>query len=281
MDIGIVVVTYNRLECLKKNIESLRNIIVPENYNVKIFVINNASTDGTTEWLTNLKDENIKIVNLDTNTGGSGGFYTGIKTAVEEKMDYVWGMDDDAYPEKDALVEIISVLQNKKDIACFWSNCNNDKDFDGLYKKVTNWMFVGFFIPVDVVKKIGYPRKDFFIFYDDVEYSDRIQKNGYCIYKVKNSIIQHKDAYSSTYKRKIFNKNIEIPNFKDWKMYYYIRNKLLRYSRKEKEYWHNVLIIIPKIVIKVLILNPRQLKIVLKAYMHGIIGKNGKIVEPF
>ena len=281
MNIGIVVVTYNRLECLKKNVESLENIIIPEGCKVKIFIINNASTDETTEWLASLNNNNIKIVNLDTNTGGAGGFYTGIKIAIEEKMDYIWGMDDDAYQKKKALVEIINAFKKEKDVACFWSNCNNDEDFDKQYKQVKNWMFVGFFIPVEVVKKIGYPRKDFFIFYDDVEYSDRIQKNGYKIYKVKDSIIQHKDAYSNTYKRKIFNKNIEIPSFKDWKMYYYIRNKLLRYSKKEKEYWHNALIIIPKIIVKVLILNPKQLKIVLKAYVHGIIRKNGKIVEPF
>ena len=278
--IGIVVVTYNRLECLKKNIESLKNIIIPNAYEVKIFIVNNASTDGTTEWINKIADKNIEVLNLKENTGGSGGFYNGIKYAVEKKVDYIWGMDDDAYPEPNSLEEIIKILDIEGENACYWSNCNKDVEFESPYKKVEHWMFVGFFISTKIVKEVGYPRKDFFIYHDDIEYSRRIIKGGHNIFKVRSSIIDHKDAVSNNYEGKFLGKNIKIPQLPDWKMYYLVRNGLLMYSKKEKEFWYSFFIITPKLILKVLVLKPSQLTIVLKAYFHGSIGKSGIIIKP-
>lgn len=278
--IGIIVVTYNRLDCLKKNIESLSKISIPSGYETTTYVINNASNDGTKEWLDGIENNNIKIINLKANTGGSGGFYSGIKYAVDQNMDFIWGMDDDAYPEPKALEEIINIMNIKGENAGYWSNCNKDLQFEGLYKKVEHWMFVGFFISSNIIKKIGYPRKDFFIYFDDIEYGRRIIKNGYNIYKVKKSIINHKDAVSNNYEGYIFNKKIHIPKLPDWKMYYFVRNGLLMYKKNEKEYWKRAYIDIPKLILKLIIIKPDQLKIVLKGFWHGIIRKKGKIISP-
>lgn len=278
--IGIVVVTYNRLDCLKKNIEALKNVIIPDNYNTKLYIINNSSTDGTKEWLDSLNNEKIEAITLDSNEGGAGGFHYGIKYAVDNDMDYIWGMDDDAYPTPNSLIEIIKIKEIEGENSGYWSNCNKDINFEGSYKKVDHWMFVGFFISTSIIKKIGYPRKDFFIYHDDTEYSRRIIKNGNSIFKVKNSIINHKDAVSNYYEKKLFNKIIKISKLPDWKMYYLVRNGILLYSKKEKEYWHKILIKMPKLILKTIILNPKQLKIVFKGYWHGIIRKSGKVMQP-
>ncbi|TCS76628.1 GT2 family glycosyltransferase [Muricomes intestini] len=278
--IGVVVVTFNRLECLKENIRALTHLQIPKNTEILFFIINNASTDGTTEWLMSLGDKRLRIITLGENTGGSGGFYTGVKACTEAGMDYIWGMDDDAYPQQNALVNIYEQLNCLGEEACYWSNCNQDNEFSEPCKKVDSWMFVGFFIPVAIVKKIGFPRNDFFIFYDDLEYSDRIQKYGYSIYKVRDSVIIHKDAYFYKYKGYIGSRQIELPKFSDWKMYYYIRNKLLRYSKTEGQFWENVFVNIPKMILKVMVLNPKQTKIVFRAFWHGLIRKKGKVVSP-
>ena len=278
--IGIIVVTYNRLDCLKKNVEALSKVLIPNGYETTTYIVNNASNDGTKEWLEEIENKNIKIINLESNTGGSGGFYNGMKYAVEQNMDYIWGMDDDAYPEPESLHEIINVMNIEKKDAGYWSNCNNDLAFDGLYKKVEHWMFVGFFISTNIIRQIGYPRKDFFIYFDDVEYGRRIIKNGYNIYKIKKSIIKHKDAVSNNYEGRIFYKKIHIPKLSDWKMYYFVRNGLLMYNKNEKEYWKRAYIDMPKFILKVIVIKPDQLKTVLKGFWHGIIRKTGKIISP-
>ena len=187
-------------------------------------------------------------------------------------------MDDDAFPEKDALKELI--LNSNKNI-CLWSNCNKDKDFVDSIKEVHDWMFVGFFIPCCIVKKIGLPRKDFFIFFDDYEYSKRIREYGYKIFKVRDSIIEHIDSSSSNITRKkILWKNPSICKLPDWKLYYYVRNQILMYRWNEKEKWIRIIFTLPKEYIKGIILGTKQSKIFLKAYIHGIIGKSGKVVSP-
>jgi rhamnopyranosyl-N-acetylglucosaminyl-diphospho-decaprenol beta-1,3/1,4-galactofuranosyltransferase len=76
-----VVVTYNRLELLKKVLESLRSQTLKP---FKIIVVNNGSTDGTLEWLGNQDD--LEIITQD-NIGSSGGQFTGIKAAFESGED--------------------------------------------------------------------------------------------------------------------------------------------------------------------------------------------------
>lgn len=272
-----VVVTYNRKEKLKINIECLLN----QTYKInKIIIIDNCSTDGTYDYIKEILNKNkiIKYIKLEKNTGGSGGFHAGLEFALKTNNDYIWGMDDDAFPERDALKMLMNHSNHN---VCLWSNCNKDNDFEEDIKEVKEWMFVGFFIPCKIVKNIGLPRKDFFIFFDDYEYSKRIREYGYKIYKVKNSIINHIDSSSSNIiKKKILWKNPSVCKFPDWKLYYYVRNQILMYKWNEKEKWKRIIITLPKEFVKGIILGTKQSKIFLKAYFHGVIGKSGKIISP-
>ena len=99
MRIAAIVVTFNRFELLKKTLERLRAITRVD----KIIVINNGSTDGTTEWLRLQTD--LHVVHQE-NVGGSGGFYTGIRLAHEEGFDWLWCMDDDVFPEDECLEKL-------------------------------------------------------------------------------------------------------------------------------------------------------------------------------
>ncbi len=280
--IAIVVVTYNRKDCLIKNLSCLEKLNYDKRkYDVKFYIINNNSTDGTKELLEKKKnDKNYIIINLSENTGGAGGFYSGLKKAYDDGNDYIWGMDDDAYPDCNALKNLIYNYNIIDENCSLWSNCNGDVDFTDDYKIVNSWMFVGFFTTKEIIGKVGFPRKDFFIFFDDVEYCNRIISNGYKVYKIKDSIIEHKDSYSNLLSKKILIKVIQIPDFKDWKMYYYVRNKLLMYKKSNSKYWKTIICFIPKLMIKVLLIKPRQLKIVIKATFHGIRRKSGKIMSP-
>lgn len=95
ISIAAVVVTHNRLEKLKRSIDC----ILPQKVHA-IFVVDNASTDGTADWLKNFNDERLRICSLEENIGGAGGFYAGIKLAIEStECDWVCCFDDDAYAD--------------------------------------------------------------------------------------------------------------------------------------------------------------------------------------
>ena len=84
--LAAVVVTYNRLSLLKKNIEALQKQKLK--INMDILIIDNASTDGTGKYIKELKNKKIQYFNTGKNIGGAGGFNYGIRKAVEEK--YKW-----------------------------------------------------------------------------------------------------------------------------------------------------------------------------------------------
>lgn len=123
-----VVVTYNRKKLFLECLEALRKQTRPIQ---GIYLIDNASTDGTPElllkegYIKELPPENLtgpwekkfEIKNLSDgqfikfyyvrmykNTGGAGGFYEGVKRAYEKGYDWLWLMDDDAESKEDALV---------------------------------------------------------------------------------------------------------------------------------------------------------------------------------
>lgn len=206
----IVVVTYNRLELLKEVVESLRNQTYTE---CQILVVNNGSTDSTLEWLS-LQSDIITIT--QENCGGAGGFHTGMKYAAENEYDYCWVMDDDVISEPNALEELICSISRKDNIGYVCSRVigtdgramntpsvdNRGKngfypDFCDLIEyrmiKVSSATFVSVLVPCSIIKSVGLPYKEFFIWGDDTEFTLRISSRYDC-YMSCNSVVMHKRA---------------------------------------------------------------------------------------
>ena len=61
-----------------------------------------------------LDRNNFIYKKMKENTGGAGGFYTGLSIAAEESFDWVWVMDDDTIPEKECLYELIEAYKKIK-----------------------------------------------------------------------------------------------------------------------------------------------------------------------
>ena len=204
-----VVVTYNRKELLKEAIEALLN---QEYENCDILIIDNASTDGTKEYIDELlKNTRVHYENTGANLGGAGGFNYGMKRAVELGYEYIWIMDDDTIPYKESLKELMNadgILQGKYGYlssVALWKDgkpckMNRQKIYKDWYEEAqllknsiirTYYStFVSFFMKASVIKKVGFPIKEFFIWGDDVEYSNRISKQYSC-YIVGNSQVLH------------------------------------------------------------------------------------------
>ena len=97
-----VVVTYNRLDKLKDTIARL--LQRPAEELAALVVVDNASTDGTRDWLTTLQDPRLDIQVSETNRGGAGGFERGMRRAMEAHApDWLVVMDDDGRPAPGAL----------------------------------------------------------------------------------------------------------------------------------------------------------------------------------
>lgn len=271
--VGIVVVTFNRLELLKKNIEAIKN----QTYdNYQVYIINNASTDGTYEYLKTIDlGEKFSIIHMKENTGGAGGFYRGIKTAFENNCDFIWGMDDDAIPDSDALEKILNYVRECNDKVCYVSNVIHDEKFpdkNGLIEKNT-FLFLGFFIPRHLVETIGLPRKELFIYFDDLEYSMRAKKAGYRIYTVIESVIRHPAMMNNSKKFVFLGKKFDVQDMPEWKWYYYMRNAVLAFPKSENKNFRRST---KRLLLGVLLAYPQKFGSALQGYVHGLMGKSGK-----
>ena len=205
--IAAAVVTYNRKELLAECVGAL----LEQKYPMDILIIDNASTDGTRQELEELICQGkVQYINTGANLGGAGGFHVAVKEAVSRKYDYIWLMDDDTIPEKDALSALVQALKDTKGNFGFLSSkavwkdgnvcrMNEQKFLDSevingkKFTKCRQATFVSLFLPSRVVLQIGLPIKEFFIWGDDVEYTRRISEKYVCYY-VPESVVLHKTA---------------------------------------------------------------------------------------
>jgi GT2 family glycosyltransferase len=250
-----VVVTYNRKYLLAECLDALLRQTKPLD---AIFVVDNASADGTKSYLRerNLLDNPlVTYIELAENLGGAGGFETGMSAAFEAGYDWVWVMDDDTEPRHDALERMV-VWKQYSDV-CAIANVKVDRSeketTDGLrlfpenkqsdsdYAKVRFSSFVGLLIKSAVIRKIGLPKREFFIHNDDTEYCLRLRSVG-DIALARDSVVMHKEVgrlqkHVKVLSHTFYQKDIEAFCFDyfghrnyAWIEQHYRKNPLIRYS---------------------------------------------------
>lgn len=204
-----VVVTYNRRQLLKRCLQSILDQTRPPD---QILVVNNASTDGTTEMLA-FEFPQVQILELAENVGGAGGFYEGIKWAYLQGFDWIVVMDDDGYPATHCVEQLLEcsdpsllvrgplVLDNGNHASLAFrlypKNCTiktreEAEEFaeEGLIRDYIN-PFNGLLMNKAVVEKIGLPEKEMFLWGDEYEYFLRMRQRGIDLATVVNAHFYH------------------------------------------------------------------------------------------
>ncbi len=235
--VGVVVVTFNRLNLLKRALQAYEEQTCKPKY---VVVVNNYCTDGTLEYLNEWKEKACEyskyIVNLDVNIGSSGGFYEGLKKSLELDADWIWVADDDAYPDLSALKIVDSMIQDKAIVtdqvtAFCGSVINNDNidivhrkriscnglkirqipvpidEYEKKYFEMDLFSYVGVIINKNALKQVGLPKKDYYILYDDTEHSMRLKKKGKILCFPSIKIIHNTIESNNDYRRYYFYRN--------------------------------------------------------------------------
>ncbi len=308
--VGVIIVTYNRLNCLKKLLQGLEQLTYPIE---KILVFDNNSTDNTVDHLreNGFKDyrahkndsKKLYFAN-DENLGGAGGFSMAVGLAQQLDIDYLWIMDDDVLPEPDCLEKLLMQMdktgakvalpsredENYTDRVCldldledhnkFWASLRKQVAPHPLDKEtyfVKDMTFEGPLMTLEVSKKVGLPDKDYFIFFDDTDYAYRLSQYTKLVYvtdaKLRRQLAggdPDRDSAEREY---------------TWRNYYMMRNNILfdkRYGKNWKVRHLSPMIMMAHML--VLSKRNRHLKhnfpIIMKAWYDGIRGKSGKRVDP-
>jgi GT2 family glycosyltransferase len=195
-----VVVTYNRKDKVGKVLD---HVLAQTRQVDWVVVVDNASDDGTDQVLARYTaDRRVVVLRLPGNTGGAGGFSAGMTKAYELGVDFAWIMDDDCYPNQDALEELLVGLEKAEQTLntrlpyacslvkwtdggiCEMNNPGTTWDWGRLMALgqqavlVSHCSFVSVLMPRWAMTKFGLPLKEYFIWFDDMEYTLRIGQAG-------------------------------------------------------------------------------------------------------
>ncbi|WP_432647353.1 glycosyltransferase [Mitsuokella sp.] len=296
-DIGCVIVTFNRLNKLKKTLSYYANQLLLPQY---VIVVDNASSDGTKEYLDawQKQDNGFQkiIVHSDENLGGSGGFYLGERIALNQNADWIMIADDDAYPDANYIKGIQKYINTHKNdnISIVCGRVDENGTCENIHRSQwkSKWD-CDFHIPI---RKENYNKAEF--------YPDFVSYVGIVINRGKMQLVGLVDKENfiwcddteHTYRLSCVGKLICLPTFRmyhdvdlnnsqlSWKSYYGMRNDLIFFKKHFPIHYPFVLF---KLFVKTLLsplkgrsmIELRMRLVAMKDSFVGNMGKN-KLYKP-
>jgi GT2 family glycosyltransferase len=248
-----VIVTRNRFLLLQRCLNGLLNQTSPPDI---LIIIDNGSEDETPSLFTKgafACDDRILYVRIEGNTGGAGGFHTGIARAMELGCDWIWVMDDDGCLESNTLECLMAVHPDPAAIhaaaaladsgdACelVWPVAlmeGKDKgrvlthvdELKGSVIPVQNAPFIGMLFHRSLIEHIGLPDKNFFVSFEDAEMCARAWARAGGVRIVPSAVVRHPSIERLWVK--LGPRKISVIALAPWRRYYDTRNRLVLAKR--------------------------------------------------
>ena len=279
--------------------------------NVCISIVDNASPNDSAEQLSYALSD-IRIVKTAENLGYAAGHLLNVNYAIDNGFDAVWILNSDVCLRENSLSALvdawfrngdniygsITLSCEKPDIVAFGGGVapqdSTDKFIYNNYERealecipsdsvreVLSVEGSSMFIPLNIIKKYGFMKTDFFMYAEENDYCYRMRKFGVKSYVVRDSVIVHNSAAS-------FNLEVDI----SWIMSYYRRRNYLRFMH-EHYGWSKFKMLnnYNKLISRIKFLclytvkkSFRQKRLkdywLLKAVYHSVFGKTGRTINP-
>ncbi len=214
--VAILLLNWNSYEHTANCIASLQKV-TPANFDV--IVVDNGSKDGSGLALQQ-KFTQIKYIQAPTNLGFAGGNNKGFEYAIAYGYQYAFMLNNDTFVEPDFLALLVSYLDTHPAVGAIqpkiFFNNNRQKIWNGgsyflswlgwTYSKnymrsagpaqnnfaEVDWITgCALLVRTSIVQKIGALNDNFFIYYEDVDFSFRIRQAGYKLMFHPQSVIYH------------------------------------------------------------------------------------------
>ena len=293
--VGIILVNYNGA---KDTIECLNSLHTVNYLNKLIYVVDNNSNKDDVDYLEKkkIKLPEVRIIKLKENIGFSGGNNVGIKEAMADGCEVIGLLNNDTIVETDFLNQLVVKLFSDERIGAvvpqirdyynksivtygggeinylkgsvFIEGINRYEDsINNAERCVTFGHGCCLFMKSKVISKVGLLPEEYFLYFEDADYSIQLTNSGYKILYCPESIIYHKESVSTK-------KGSD--NFQ----YYFTRNRFYFIKKNFKllskltAYPISVLYLIKKMLLKEFEL--KNIKVGLIDYSRGKTGKRDK-----
>ncbi len=259
--VAILIPVFNNIEFTKKCLNQLSKVLSEISSNeehYKIVVIDDGSTDGTTDWVKK-SHHNVIILNGDGNLWWSGSINKGVEYVIRNQVaNFVLWWNNDIEPEKNYFVELKSILTGLDTETVIgskifdlksgkvWGMGGTFNRMTGYYKQIANmvndsqqydtvidvdWLpGMGTVMPISVFDKVGFlDDTNFPQYHGDLDFTLRCKLNGYSV-KVFPSLRIYNDTSNSGFKKKDSWKDL-ISSLKNVKSLNNIEKKIALYKK--------------------------------------------------
>lgn len=220
--VGVILVNYNGA---KYNSECIESIKKSDFKNISIYIVDNNSSDDSVKILKEQYLEDICLIENRENLGFSEANNIGIKKALMDNCEYILLLNNDTVIEEDMISKLIegSVRYNNAVTApkiyyydnqdIIWSaggdiNWNKgiavqygiDEKDEKQYDEESAIRFATgccILIPKKVINKVGFLSDEYFLYYEDTDYSTRITNSGIDIIYLPKAKMYHKVSAST------------------------------------------------------------------------------------
>jgi len=259
ISVSVIVVTYNRKE---EVLDCLESIFGSDYKDFELILVDNASTDGTIEFVKKTIGSRVKIIKSETNLMAGGGRNLG---ATYAKGKYLLFIDSDNVIGKRMISELVEnaekienwgilgplmyYFKDKKRIWWADSRINLwtsktyyiglDKTDNGQFNQIAEVGHIPnvFMLRRDLWEKVGGIDKDYIIHYEESDLAERIRRIGLKLYRIPSAKTWHKvPLYKEQKNRSYFGENQE-------KTYYVARNRIL-FMKKNTKWFQYVFFLI-------------------------------------
>lgn len=234
---AVIICNYNGGEDTVKCIEA---VIHSKDIKCDIYVVDNASTDGSADRIGRQFGKKVTILQNAENLGGSGGFGRGLRMAVEEGYPYIMMLDNDAYVDRDTIKKLHRYLEENPGVGIVGAKIMMSDDPGRIMDYAKTIDFEAFIdrskwcgkldseetqeprecdfaaataamVRREVLLKCGGMDEAHFIYYDDIELGYRIKQSGYKVVSLGNAKAWHKSGMtrktSNTFARYYLTRN--------------------------------------------------------------------------
>lgn len=273
--VAAIIVTYVRE---KEVMAMLETILAQSRPPDEVIIIDNSPTTAIGDII-HQKFPQVYYQHLEENKGPAGGFYEGLKLAYERNYKWFWTFDDDCRPAGPKCLQSLLAHRNDNITPSVIIPLVQDPITKAFLGNAGLWS--GSLFNYDVIKTVGFPKKDLFFGSEDLEYERRIREKGLLILKSRckeTSVIHPMRSKRSFYS--LIKRGYDEPT---WRIYYTIRGSTwlkIQKSRIKGPF----LALYPTLRTFVAIVFSRdkcfdKYRMVFKGFLDGLFGKLGKRVE--
>ncbi len=202
--------------------ECIRSLLAMDYTNFAILVVDNGSTDGSIEMLRR-EFPRVTVLPQSRNLGFAAACNVGIRHALRDHIEYVLLLNNDTFVASDVLREMLVVIQSNARIAAvcpkmyfaerpqilwyagadfsLWSGTPKHRGWKALDRgqfdhrqEITQATGCAMLVRCSALREVGLFDEQLWAYVEDLEWSVRARKKGYCLAFAPKARLWHHDG---------------------------------------------------------------------------------------